>query len=830
MQTSSVTIGRGLRTEVQPGNPAEEIKHLRRCINDLVSVLALPAIWSGGAPSQIVHTLLDTILRMLRLDVVYVRVNAVAGEAPLETIRVEESLRPAFPLQEIGETLNHSFGEDPRKWPPLVRIRAGDEYITMAPFRLGLHGEIGVMVAGAERADFPEDTEGLLLSVAANQASIGLHEARLLSEQKRIADELDRRVAQRTSELAEANEELRLQVGLLQHIPVAAWTLEPDGTPDFINRNWLEYTGQTLHHIRSHPEAWMAAIHPDDREGAAKMFWDGVRSGQGFTMEARFRRMRDGVYRWHLNRAVPLRDAEGNILRFVGTSTDIEDLKESQDDLRRTEERTRLIIDSASDAVVTMDAQGTVTSWNRQAETSFGWKHTEAIGQRLADLIIPERQRIAHERGLRHFLATGEGPLLGRRIEVTAVRRSGVEFPVELEVMPMRLGQDWTFGAFIRDITESKLAAEKLRESELNLRQMTETIPEMLWSATPAGTIDYCNARVLDYTGQSAEEIMRSGWTKLLHPDDVDQASSEWMSCVATGAPYQVEVRTLRSADAMYRWCVTSALPLHDQQGRILKWYGTMVDMHDWKQAQEDLRSTQTELAHMTRVMTMGELTASIAHEVNQPLAAIIASGDSCAAWLASDPPNFDKARAATARIIQAATQASDIVQRIRAFFKKTSSATVTLGINEAIEEAIQLTHGELVRKEVSLRTKLERQLPKVSGDRVQLEQVILNLIINGVEAMVAADCQPKQLAIQSAWSESGDVCVSVSDTGPGIAAEHLTKMFNPFFTTKPQGMGMGLSISRSLIEAHGGRLWVTPNEPRGAVFHFALPVATASE
>ena len=151
---------------------------------------------------------------------------------------------------------------------------------------------------------------------------------------------------------------------------------------------------------------------------------------------------------------------------------------------------------------------------------------------------------MAHERGLRHFLATGEGPILRRRIEVTAVRRSGVEFPVELEVLPMMLGEDWVFSAFIRDITDSKRAEEKLRESELKLRQMTETIPEMLWSATPAGAIDYCNARVLDYTGFSAEEIMGNGWSQLLHPDDVDQTARAWMSCVATGAPYRVEVRT----------------------------------------------------------------------------------------------------------------------------------------------------------------------------------------------------------------------------------------------------------------------------------------------
>ena len=157
-------------------------------------------------------------------------------------------------------------------------------------------------------------------------------------------------------------------------------------------------------------------------------------------METRFRRAQDGTYRWHLNRAVALRDAEGKILRFVGTSTDIEDLKQSQENLRRAEEKTRLIIDTALDAVITMDARGTITSWNKQAEIVFGWSDSEAIGQRMADMIIPERQRMAHERGLRHFLATGDGPILRRRIEITAVRRSGVEFPVELEVMPMKAG------------------------------------------------------------------------------------------------------------------------------------------------------------------------------------------------------------------------------------------------------------------------------------------------------------------------------------------------------------------------------------------------------
>ncbi len=351
-------------------------------------------------------------------------------------VRINPSRRFMLRPEEIRETLSHSFGEDAGNWPPSIRRRIGEEEISIVPLQLGLQGELGLIAAGSQRANFPEQSERLLLSVAANQAVIGLQEARLLREQRRVSSELDQRIALRTKELAEANEELQLQVGLLQLIPVAAWTIEPDGTPDFVNQIWLEYTGQTLDYIRSSPRAWMTAIHPEDQEAALGGFWDGIRSGQGFTMEARFRRALDGVYRWHLNRAVALRDSGGRILRFVGTSTDIEDVKQSQENLRRAEEKTRLIIDTALDAVITMDAQGAITSWNKQAELVFGWSHSEAIGQRMSEMIIPERQRAAHERGLHHFLATGDGPILRRRIEVTALRRSGVEFPVELEIMP----------------------------------------------------------------------------------------------------------------------------------------------------------------------------------------------------------------------------------------------------------------------------------------------------------------------------------------------------------------------------------------------------------
>jgi len=674
--------------DVQIENPAEEIKRLQRCINDLVSVLALPAIWSGGEPSQIVHTLLDVVLGVLGLDLVYVRLKVPEGEAPIEMVRAAQSLKLTTRPQEIGGILNQWLGDDPREWPPLVRNRIGDEDISIVPLRLGLHGEIGVIVAGSQRADFPGQTEKLLLSVAANQASIGLQEARLLSQQKRVANELDQRVAERTAELAATNEELRLQVGLLQLIPVAAWTVRPDGTPDFVNQSWLEYTGQALDYVQSNPEAWMTAIHPEDRERASKSFWDGIRSGRGFTMEARFRRVHDGTYRWHLNRAVALRDAERKILKFVGTSTDIEDLKQSQE----------------------------------------------------------------------------------------------------------------------------------------NLRQLTETIPEMLWSATAEGAIDYCNARVLDYTGFSAEEIMGNGWTKLLHPDDVDQTAREWASCITTGAPYRVEVHTFHAADRTYRLCVTSALPLRDQQGRILKWHGTIVDMHDWKQAQEKLRNTQAELAHMTRVMTMGELTASIAHEVNQPLAGIITNAGTCLRMLAADPPNVDGARETARRTIRDGNRASEVITRLRKLYSKKEATTESVDLNEATREVIALSLSELQTNGVILRPELADDVPLVAGDRVQLQQVILNLLRNGSDAMSGVDDRPRHLLIRTERDEGDCVRLTVQDAGIGFDPQTADRLFETFYTTKNDGMGIGLSVSRSIIESHHGRLWATLNEGPGATFSFSIP------
>jgi PAS domain S-box-containing protein len=514
----------------------------------------------------------------------------------------------------------------------------------------------------------------------------------------------------------------------------------------------------------------------------------------------------------------------------VAFALDLSQQKHAEGVLQRVEQQARSIVDSSLDAVVAMDADGTITDWNKEAEEIFGWTRLEALGRRMSETIIPMRYRSAHERGMQHFLKTGQGPVLNRRIDITALRRNGEEFPVELSITPLKFGEAWMFSAFVRDISDRLRSEEQLRRSELNLRRMTETIPEMLWSAAPDGAVDYCNARVLEYTGLAQDEIAGAGWMKTIHADDARNTERSWAHSVRTGDPFQAEFRSLRGSDGMYRWCVSRALPLRGFDGFILKWYGTIVDFHDRRQAQEDLRNTQAELAHVNRVMTMGELAASIAHEVSQPLSAIVASGDSCTAWLANEPPNLERARAAAGRMIQAATQASESVQRIRALFKKTTSATTSVDVNAVIEDTISLLRHETHRHSISLRTELQAGVPSVSADRVQLQQVILNLVMNAIESTASVDREPRRLVIQSSLKSPDELLVAVKDTGPGIDREHAERLFTPFFTTKPQGIGMGLPISRSIIEAHGGRLWAEKNEPHGAVFQFVLPTRSQSQ
>jgi PAS domain S-box-containing protein len=408
------------------------------------------------------------------------------------------------------------------------------------------------------------------------------------------------------------------------------------------------------------------------------------------------------------------------------------------------------------------------------------------------------------------------------------LRKNGEEFPVEVSFGEQTRDGHKVFTGFIRDISARKHAEEKLRESERALRELTETIPQMLWSAEPDGAIDYCNQRVLDYTGLSAEQIHGNGWMKAVHQDDIENMAHAWEASVSSGEPFQFEFRCLRAADHVYRWCISRALPLRDPSGRILKWFGTVVDLHDWKEAQQALQMTQAELARVSRLTTMGELAASIAHEVNQPLTAVTNNGSACLRLLVNHNLNPEVLRRALEEIVADGARASAVIARIRGFIKKAPVERTALDINKIIQEVLALAGHELHKNQVVVECQLTNTLPLVRADRTQLQQVLLNLIMNSIEAMTGATNQSRVLGVESRIDESGHVLVEVRDSGTGLGSE-ADRLFTPFFTTKAKGMGMGLPISRSLIESHGGRLWATANSPHGAVFSFMLPAAGES-
>jgi len=335
------------------------------------------------------------------------------------------------------------------------------------------------------------------------------------------------------------------------------------------------------------------------------------------------------------------------------------------------------------------------------------------------------------------------------------------------------------------------------------------------------------NQRLLDYTGTSPDAWAQLGWKNLLHPDDVEPTAQAWSRSVATGQPLEVQCRYRRS-DGVYRWFQALGQAAADSEGGVARWYGLLIDIDDRKNMEEALRSNQAQLSRAMRTATVGEFAAAIAHEVNQPLAAVVTNGQACLRWLAAQPPGMAKAQEAAERIVRDGKEAGEVVRRIRALFRQAAVERLELDLNEVILEVLHLLNGETTRKSVAVETDLGQDLAPVAGDRVQLQQLFFNLRLNGIEAMDSVADRPRKLFISSKRPTPETVVVEVRDSGTGL--KEPDRVFEPFFTTKDNGMGMGLAICRSIIDAHHGRLWAASAEGSGTTFSISLPVqATAA-
>jgi PAS domain S-box-containing protein len=364
---------------------------------------------------------------------------------------------------------------------------------------------------------------------------------------------------------------------------------------------------------------------------------------------------------------------------------------------------------------------------------------------------------------------------------------------------------------------------QQVRRQERKLRDVIETMPTFAWTALPDGSVDFVNRHWQEYTGLSTERTVGSGWEAAVHAADLKRHAEKWRVSLATGEPFENEVRYRRAADEQYRWFLARAVPLRDQRGKILKWYGISTDIEDRKRAEEEREKMRADLAHVNRVSMLGELAASVSHELKQPISAAMTDAKTCLRWLKREQPDVDEAIEATSRIVNDGTRATEIIERLRSLYKKLPPQRELVEVNEIIREMVELLRAEANQYAISIRSDLVADLPKITADRVQLQQAFMNLMLNAIEAMKETG---GVLTVKTQLGEDGQLLISVSDTGAGLPKEKPEEIFDAFFTTKPQGSGMGLSISRSIVESHGGRLWAKANNGRGATFHFTLPTA----
>jgi C4-dicarboxylate-specific signal transduction histidine kinase len=338
--------------------------------------------------------------------------------------------------------------------------------------------------------------------------------------------------------------------------------------------------------------------------------------------------------------------------------------------------------------------------------------------------------------------------------------------------------------------------------------------------------LTYCNQQWVDYSGHTLEDGKPVELKSRVHPADLERALRARDQATLEHRPYEIELR-LRAADGSYRRFMSRAVPLYDERDQLVQWFGTNTDVEERRQVTEALAQAQAELAHVTRVATVGELTASLAHELNQPLSAIVTNGGACLRWLARDHPDLEQAMKSVERIIRDANRAGEVIAHTRALMKKSGGDKSALNLAQMIREVLPLVEQEMSRHQVVLHESLAESLPSVLGSRVELQQVVINLIMNGIEAMADVSGRPRELVITSERDELYDgpaVRVTLWDTGIGVSQENLGRLFEAFYTTKAHGLGMGLPICRSIVQEHGGQLWATRNAGHGTTFQVVLP------
>jgi PAS domain S-box-containing protein len=630
------------------------------------------------------------------------------------------------------------------------------------------------------------------------------------SGQGAILDELGKTLAEAKSSEAWLRK-------IIDTIPTQAHCNLPDGTNEFSNKRWQEYTG--LSSEESSGWGWQRAYHPEDLPRVMEEWRALLAAGEAGGIQARLRR-HDGVFRWFQFRSEPLRDETGKIVRWYGANVDIEDLKQADEALRASERTLNLIINTIPMLAWSTDPAGSVEFLNKRWLEFTGLSAEQASGFGWSVAIHPDDAK-----GLLDYWQAALASGADVDVEARMRRFDGQYRWFLFRASPLRdeSGKIVKWYGTNVDIEDRKRADEELRRSEAFLAegQRLSRTGTFAWRPDAMKSVwseELYRIHELKPGTPISSDIAQIG----VHPDDIPSVNETVARGVETGSDYEHTHRIVMP-DSRIKFLHAMARATRDLEGR-LEYIGAVQDVTQRMLSEEALTKSRSEIAHIARVMSLGVLTASIAHEINQPLAGIITNAEICLQMLDDNPPDIAAARETVLRSIRDGNRASDVIARLRSLFKRKEFVAEIIDLNEATREVIALSSSELRRNRVALQLNFADYLPPVNGDRVQLQQVIINLLRNAIDAMREIEDRPRQLLIQTERDGGENVRLIVQDTGSGFALDTADRLFESFYSTKNDGMGIGLAISRSIIEAHHGRIWATLNPGPGATFLFSLP------
>jgi PAS domain S-box-containing protein len=619
----------------------------------------------------------------------------------------------------------------------------------------------------------------------------------------------------------------------IEDIPGFGWSAYPDGRLRFLNPKALAYIGLSaeemseLSKIDDH-SWWSRFVHPDEVEGCIERWRHSLATGEPIFEEQRVRK-HDGTYRWFRDAAVASRDENGHIVAWFATTVDIDSQRKAEAALQDSRTQLQQMIDTVPALIWCASPDGKPSYLNKQliAWTGIPLPEDETsdiqrFWEELLEAIHPE-DRARWRSSLDTAFERGEtfGLIYRQR------RHDGVYRWIDGKAEPLKDADgkivQW-YGVCL-DINDQVDAVEAVKKSETELRLLVDTVPSLIWLMTPNGTPYYFNKRFVDWSGQSLASAVLDGDATVLvdfvHPDDRAAIDAAIKRTIAVGEPLSHKGR-LRRKDGQYRWMQSRVEPLRDDTGNIVRWYGVNLDIDDEVRGQEALRRSDERLARALRAASLSELSVSVAHELNQPLQALVANSHAFQRWLRATPPNLERANLTAEWIVRDADAAAQVVNRIRALFGKTVFPRHKVDLNSLVTEVRELIADRLVSNTMEIQLNLADALPATSADRVQLEQVLLNLLRNAAEAMHHLDPQD-QIVVVTTRVAGDEIEVEVRDGGAGIVEPD--KIFEPFFTTKQDGMGMGLAICRSIMEAHQGKLRAASAPSSGSVITFSLPI-----